>query len=113
MAKVIEHTKSIETEMKAAVSEWTKAQRAMWLEKSMARREHRKPNMSFAKAWIEAEAKIDALRIERKLYTNSYDSAAKPAPKEFQYDAAARVMLGPDYEAFAQQFDTSTFHRPP
>ena len=113
MARAVDHSQSIKAEMDAAVAEWTRAQRAMWLERSRARREHRRVDQRFAKAWIDAESKIDSLRIERKLYTNSYGSANQEAPAEFQYDAAARAMLGPGYAEFCKQYDTSVFPRPP
>ena len=111
--RIQSHRDSIKSEMDAAVHDWTCAQRALWREKSMARREHRKPDVKFAKAWLDAESRIDALRIERKLYTNSYDSAGLPAPTEFQYDAAARALLGPHYAEFASQSSSSVFPRPP
>ena len=112
MANVISHDLAIKNEMDAARAEWRRAQHAFRLDKSMARREHRRPDPKFARAWIDAESKIDSLRIERKLYANSYSSAGQPPPSEFQEDAAARVLLGPHYPEYASS-KLSDFPRPP
>ena len=68
MRKVIEHHQAIKSEIHEAASELAERQREAWLEKSMARREGRKPRREFAERHMAAESKLTALRYEGELY---------------------------------------------
>ena len=107
MAKAVETFQSIDKELKAAVAADTAAQRALWREKSQAKREGRKPDPRYARAWVATGDAIDALKKEHGLYVG-------PRKRdEFYFNPNLAFSATPsNQKPLNSQFEAG-FHRPP
>ena len=112
-AKVLDIERSIKSELDELIKKDTEAQRALWQEKSIARREGRKPDPKFARAWVEAGDAIAALRAEHGIHR------PRPERNEYYYDpelafSPARPPSDRGKGAKAVRFtDSSLFPRHP
>ena len=68
MKKVVDHYRDISEELHQATAAACLAQRKLWRERSSARREHRKPDPVYVQQYMQAEAAIEQLRVERHLH---------------------------------------------
>ena len=104
MRRLLEYEKAIETERKAAVNNVCAAQAAHWLEKDMARRAGRRPDPRFLRALMDAEAVVETLKRDARLYAKGHralHTAPGPSPVALPSDRLSNSV--PD----------SDFHRPP
>ena len=67
MARVVKHYQAISADMDAASREFCDAERAVWNEHFLAKRERRKPNPAPLRQQMAAQAKLDALRVETRV----------------------------------------------
>ena len=96
----------IDDELKAAVAADTAAQRALWREKSQARREGRRPDPKYARAWVATGDAIDALKKEHGLYVG-------PRKRdEFYFNPDLAFSATSKQKPPNSQFEVG-FHRPP
>ena len=80
MAKDIETFQSIKGDLDAACRADNEAQRALWQEKSLARRQGRRPDPRFAQAWVATGDRIHQLKVEHGLH------APRPNRNEYYFD---------------------------
>ena len=79
---------AIAGEMNKLVKADAAAQRELWREKSRARREGRRPDPRYARAWVATGDAIAALRAEHGLYK------PKAERNEFYFDPALAFATG-------------------
>ena len=80
MARAVNIFESISKELTEANRADIEAQKALWREKSLARREGRRPHPKYARAWIAAGDRVHQLKIEAGLH------CPRPSRNEFFYD---------------------------
>ena len=69
MADAIGTFQSIKEELDAANRADIEAQRALWREKSLAKRQGRQPDPRYARAWVATGDRIHQLKIEHGLHS--------------------------------------------
>ena len=67
MARIVRHQQAIGADIDAASREFCEAERAVWNEHFLAKRERRKPNPAPLRQQMAAQAKLDALRVETRV----------------------------------------------
>ena len=80
MADAVRTFESIKKELDAANHADTESQRALWREKSLARRQGRWPDPKYARAWVATGERIHQLKIEHGLHSE------RKVRNEFYFD---------------------------
>ena len=80
MAQAVEIFQSINNELMEANRADNEAQRALWREKSLARREGRRPHPKYARDWMATGDRVHQLMLEAGLHR------PKPIRNEYYFD---------------------------
>ena len=112
MVKIIETEQKIKGELQQLYKEDNEAQRALWQETSLARREGRMPDPKFARAWVATGDAIAALRAEHGIHR------PRGERNEFYFDPKLAFSTGPPRPSDVrpskiEKFKNSHFHRHP
>ena len=73
--KVVDHHRAVKQELQHACREACKLQEAVWVDSLAARREGRRPNRQLQRQYLDATAKTDALKIEKRVFQEHLSKA--------------------------------------
>ena len=73
--RVVDHHRAVKQELQHACREACKLQEAVWVDSLAARREGRRPDKQLQRRYLDATAKTDALKIEKRVFQEHLSNA--------------------------------------